>query len=265
MFVQLADATLRTVSFGPGPNTVLALNGWSASWEAWEPTFRDLSTDWRCLSYDTRGTGFSIAEANSITLAALVDDVFQVLDANDVDACVLAGESLGGFVAMHAALRDPSRFRALVLVAAPFSVSHDSVGALAAGARADYPATIRAFARHCLTEAGSEHLYTWGESLFRNADPEVAARLFECCYGREPDLSAIRLATVVVHGDADAVVPVETGRAIALAIPGAGMVELPGACHAPTVTRPAQIAQVVRSTQQLVTPSAHAGGRRRNV
>ncbi len=251
MFLHLTNATLRTVSFGPGPDTLLALNGWSASWEAWEPTFRELSTDWRCMSYDTRGTGASTADSTSITLDALIDDVFRVLDANDVEACVLAGESLGGFVGMHAALRDPSRFRALVLVAAPPSIRPESVGALAAGAREDYPETIRAFARHCLTEAGSEHLYRWGESLFLDADPEVAARLFECCYGLDPDLAAIRVPTVVVHGDADLVVPVEAGRAISLAIPGAQFVELPGACHAPTVTRPAEVAEVIRSTHRL--------------
>ena len=72
-------------------------------------------------------------------------------------------------------------------------------------------------------------------------------RLFECCYGLDPDLSAIRVPTIVVHGDADLVVPIDAGRAIAATIPGAQLVELPGACHAPTVTRPAEVAQVIRS------------------
>jgi pimeloyl-ACP methyl ester carboxylesterase len=239
MFMQLSDATLRTVSFGPGPSSVLALNGWTASWEAWQPTFSHLSTDWRCISYDTRGTGSSTAAPDSITLDALVDDVFRVLDAMEVETCVLAGESLGGFVATHAALRDPARFSALVLVAAPPSVRPWDVGSLVVGARQDYALTIRAFARHCLTEPGADIFFTWGERLFRDADPEVAARLFECCYGLDPDLCQVRVPTVVVHGDADDVVPVDAGRAIAAAIPGARIVELPGACHAPTVTRPA--------------------------
>jgi pimeloyl-ACP methyl ester carboxylesterase len=188
--------------------------------------------------------------AVSVTLDALVDDVFQVLDAYDVATCVLAGESLGGFVAMHAALRDPARFDALVLVAAPQSVDRATVGSLVVGARQNYPATVSAFVLHCLTEPGLEYLHGWGERLFLDADPEVAARLFECCYDVGVDLAAITVPTVVAHGDADAVVPIDVGRGIAAAIPGARFVELPGACHAPTVTRPAEVAAVIRSIGQ---------------
>ena len=43
MFLIDDDLFLRTVSFGGGPATVLALNGWSASWEAWQPTFEVLA------------------------------------------------------------------------------------------------------------------------------------------------------------------------------------------------------------------------------
>lgn len=246
MFLRSTESLLRTVAFGPGPSTVLALNGWSAAWEAWQPTFEHLSTDTRCISYDTRGTGSSRAAAESITLATLVDDVFRVLDAHGVDRCVLTGESLGGFVALNAALRDPSRFTGLVTVAAPPVVSPDAAGPLVAGARADYRATIELFVRRCFSEPGSEHLYDWGEQLFLSADPEVAARLFECCYGVVPDLGAVKVPTVVVHGDADQVVPVAAGRFLASAIPGARLVELARADHAPTVTRSQEVAEVLR-------------------
>jgi pimeloyl-ACP methyl ester carboxylesterase len=51
----------------------------------------------------------------------------------------------------------------------------------------------------------------------------------------------------VVHGTADAVVPVAAGRMLAGAIPGAVWHELDGASHAPTVTRPDEVAEVVRA------------------
>ena len=49
----------------------------------------------------------------------------------------------------------------------------------------------------------------------------------------------------MLHGEADHVVPLEAGRRLAAAIPGARLVVLPGAGHAPTVTRPVAVTQAV--------------------
>ncbi len=246
MFLPVDDAVLRTCDLGPGPRTVLAINGWAAALELWLPTFELLSTDTRCIGFDLRGTGGSTADAASITLDALVDDAFCVLDAHGVERCTLAGESLGGFLALNVYLRHPERFDALVLVAAPPFVTADVVGRLVDGARADYPATIRAFVRECLNEADQEHLHHWGEQLFLGADPEVAARLFECCYDVFPALDAIAVPTTVVYGSLDAVVAPSIGQFLAGSIPGARFVELEGAGHAPMITRPTEVAAIVR-------------------
>lgn len=247
MFIHDGATIIRSVAFGPGPHTVLALNGWSASWEAWQPTFEVLSTDTRCISYDTRGTGNSPAPAEALSLDRLVDDVFRVLDAHEVEQAVLAGESLGGFVALNAVLRDPSRFTGLVTVGAPNEVGVAHTAPLIAGARSDYPATIAFFVALCLNEPGFEHLHPWAETLFLSAPGEVAARLFEMCHGLIPDLSGITVPTVVVHGDADLVVPVAVGRQLAATIPDSRLMELPGAGHVPTVTLPDAVAAAIRS------------------
>lgn len=48
-----------------------------------------------------------------------------------------------------------------------------------------------------------------------------------------PLLPAIRLPVLVVHGSADTTLPIEMGRAVARAIPGAHFVEVPGQGHVP--------------------------------
>jgi pimeloyl-ACP methyl ester carboxylesterase len=246
MFIATDDCLLRSVAFGPATTPVLALNGWSASWEAWQPTFEVLSTTTRCISYDTRGTGNSPAAPDTITLTTLVDDVFRVLDAHGVERCVLAGESLGGFVGMHAVLRDPSRFAALVTVGSPPEIGPPEQHPLVIGARANYPATVAAFVGMCFNEPNTEHLHPWGAQLFLSADPECAARLLEMGAGSPVDCAAITVPTVVVHGDIDGVVPFAVGEYLASAIPGARLVRLEGAGHAPTVTRPLEMADLLR-------------------
>ncbi len=44
-------------------------------------------------------------------------------------------------------------------------------------------------------------------------------------------LAGLRIPTLVVHGDADIMIPVENGRLVAAAIPGARMLEIPGMGH----------------------------------
>lgn len=246
MFVEAPRALLSAVAFGPGPATVLALNGWSAAWQAWAPTFELLSHEMRCISYDTRGTGGSTGDAADVTLDVLVEDAVRVLDAYGVERCVLAGESLGGFVAQHLAVRHPDRFSGLVLVASAPFVTADVVGPLVEGARTDYPATLHEFVDRCLSEREAAHLHHWGSTLFSTADPLVAARLFEACYGSIPDIGTIGVPTVVLHGDDDRVVPFAAGEYLAGAVPRAEWVPLGGTGHAPTVTRPDEVAAAIR-------------------
>lgn len=245
MFVAAPGALLHAVSLGPDVDPVLALNGWCSTWEAWAPTFEFLSTTRRCVSYDTRGSGGSPCRPDDIAIEQLVEDVIRVLDAHRIDRCVLAGESLGGFVALLAALRAPERFSHLVLVAAAPFVTPEVVGGWVEGARVDFSGTVDRFVVDCLNEPESERLHPWGRQLFLGADPECAARLFECCYGVSLELASVETPTTVLHGDRDLIVPLAAGKHLSNAIPGATFTALSGAGHGPTVTRPQEVAAAI--------------------
>lgn len=65
------------------------------SGELWAAPFEQLSRTWRAVTYDYRGTGATRHTASKIILALLVNDLFRVLDALEIDTCVLAAESMG--------------------------------------------------------------------------------------------------------------------------------------------------------------------------
>ena len=115
-------------------------------WQLWQQPFELLSATWRCISYDHRGSGETVAPIESITAETLVADLFAVLDSLGVGRCVLAGESMGGLVAMAAARAEPERFEGLVLVSSPVP-GQRGAERLIAGSRIDYAATATAFAR----------------------------------------------------------------------------------------------------------------------
>jgi pimeloyl-ACP methyl ester carboxylesterase len=104
MFVEIEDAKIYTVAFGPAAAPVLlGIGGWIGSWELWAEPFAVLSQHWRTVAYDHRGTGATMAPVESITFERLVYDIFAVMDALKIERCVLAAESAGALTALAAA------------------------------------------------------------------------------------------------------------------------------------------------------------------
>lgn len=241
MFVPAGGHLLNTVDLGHGPRTLVAHGGWVGSWELWQQPIELLQPTWRCIAYDHRGSGASTAPADAVTPEGLVEDLFTVLDVLDVQRCVLAGESMGALTVLAAVLREPERFSGLVLVDGVTQTS--GVPSRQDAVRAAYPDYVRAFVDACVPEPDSEHIRRWGRQILMRADPEAAARMMEEHESPRlaPDLASVRVPTLVIHGERDAIVPLEMGRAAAEAIPDAELVVIPGAGHVPTMTRPREV------------------------
>lgn len=247
MFLNVNGVRLHVVVFGNGPRTLVATGGWTGSWEVWEEPFELLTAaGWRCIAYDHRGSGESPVDPDLITVETMAEDVVGVLDALGVEGCLLAGESMGGAIAQLAVERHPDRFTGLVLVAPAGAVFNEGRAALAAGSRADYPATVRAFVDRCVPELDSDHVRRWGRDILLRAEPEQAARLLEMWQDvTAVDPRRISVPTLIVHGAADAIVPVEHARSLAELIPDAELVVLDGVGHVPTMTRPNDVVAAI--------------------
>src|SRR5438034_11403982 len=90
MFLDVNGVRLHVLVFGDGPRTLVAVGGWTGSWEVWEEPIAQLTAGgWRCVAYDHRGSGESPVDPALITVEAMVDDVADVLDALGVERCIL--------------------------------------------------------------------------------------------------------------------------------------------------------------------------------
>jgi pimeloyl-ACP methyl ester carboxylesterase len=247
MFIKVNNTLLNTVSFGKGPRTFLTHGGWVGNWEVWQQLFELMSESWRCVGYDHRGAGESPVPPDTITPEALVDDLFAVMDALEVERCVLGGESAGGFIALMAALRQSDRFEGLVLIGATASLTVEAAKPLVDGCRRDYPTTVKAFVNACVPEPDSEHIRRWGRDILLRAEPEAAARMLESGYEREFTLALTEIAvpTLVIHGSKDAIIPMDAGKHIADGIPDAELLILEGVGHVPTMTRPQEVVAAI--------------------
>ena len=101
---------------GDGPDPVVCLHGITAQHRAFNALARDLEGSRPLVGVDLRGRGDSAKPDSGYGLEAHARDVIRVLDHLGLHRAVIAGHSMGGFVALKVALAYPGRVRALVLL-----------------------------------------------------------------------------------------------------------------------------------------------------
>jgi lipase len=101
---------------GDGPDPVVCLHGITAQHRAFNAAARYLAPTRGLVGVDLRGRGDSDKPDSGYGLEAHASDVVRVLDHLGLENAVLVGHSMGGFVALKAALAYPERVRALVLL-----------------------------------------------------------------------------------------------------------------------------------------------------
>jgi pimeloyl-ACP methyl ester carboxylesterase len=248
MFLKTRDAEILVTSYGQSSRTIVAHGGWVGSGELWAAPFERLSQSWRTVTYDHRGTGATRHSAPAITFELLVGDLFRVLDALNIETCVLAAESMGAMVALEAALRHPERFIGLVIDGGRYTGARNSArDRLVAGCKADFAATMEAFVNACTPEANCEAERAWGKRIVNRSNAADAVQMMECVEGvdLEPRLASIKLPTLALHGRHDVIAPLASSERLVELVSGSKLVVAEDAGHVPTVTRPDWVAREI--------------------
>ncbi|MHA1217426.1 MAG: alpha/beta fold hydrolase [Candidatus Heimdallarchaeaceae archaeon] len=250
MFYDINGIKLNTVSFGSGEETFLGISGFVADWHVWMNVFELLSTKMRCVGYDHRGSGESVALPETITKQAYVDDLISVMDKLGVEQCILGGESFGGTVAILAALQHPERFKGLVIV----DTSNSSATPLNEGEKqfinlikSNHLLAIQEFINSVFPEPDIEHLKRWGVRICMKPKPEVAVRCVELGAEGETNVQVqdIKIPTLVVYGNKDSEAAIEHCTYLAKNIPNATLKVVEGAGHVPILTRPYEVVEEI--------------------
>ena len=255
--IEAHGVELCTEPFGdPADPPILLIMGIGASMLWWEEGFcRMLAEGGRfVIRYDHRDTGRSVTYEPGhpgYTGGDLVTDAVGVLDAYGIEAAHLVGASAGGALAQVIAVERADRVRSLVLISTSpaVSVQHelppptDAFGAFLSSARVDWSdadSVVDYLVAYLRMLAGTERPFD--EAAVRDfvrRDIE-RARAFSALQnqnaigddGRDHGpLSSIAAPTLVIHGTADPMFPLEHGEALAEEIPGAALLPLEGAGH----------------------------------
>jgi pimeloyl-ACP methyl ester carboxylesterase len=199
--------------------------------------FTRLAAIGRTLTFDKRGTGLSerVPLDRLPTLEERIDDVSVVMDDAGMARAGIVGISEGSAMALLFAALHPERVSRLVLFgAAGWTPRHPVANAEMVELAREIWGTGAAFEFLAPSTTGDKATRRFFSRLERfSATPDVAAGLV--ARSNEVDvrdiLGSIRVPTTIIHRVDDEVVPLGHGRALAEAIPGARLVELPGADH----------------------------------
>ena len=231
-------------SGGEGPPIVLS-HGFLMDHRMFAAQVAEFGERYRIITWDQRGFGDTVGDGQPFTYWDSARDLFAILAARGIERAVLVGRSQGGFLSLRAALLHPDRVRALVLIdTQPAPEDPEVVTA--------YRTMIDSWVDDGYQEEladviagliiGDEHLArTWKDS-WRELDRAGLAQAGRTLLTRDDvtgRLAEIDAPTLVVHGELDAAIPITTARAMAAALPECrGVVEVPGAAHAPNLSHP---------------------------
>ena len=116
-YIQAGEVRAFVREVGEGEQALVLLHGAEADGSMWEPYMAGLARDRRVLALDLPGHGGTDApEGIDTGVGGIAGWFSEVLDAEGLSSVDLLGHSMGGTVALHIALEDPSRVRSLVLV-----------------------------------------------------------------------------------------------------------------------------------------------------
>ena len=112
---DVSGGALHALRFGTGPRVVLAAHGITSTAMAWPAVAAELPDDWSMVAVDLRGRGHSRDLPGPYGLRTHATDLCAVAEGIG-QPVVLAGHSMGAFVAVHAAHDRPGLFSHVVLV-----------------------------------------------------------------------------------------------------------------------------------------------------
>jgi class 3 adenylate cyclase/pimeloyl-ACP methyl ester carboxylesterase len=242
---------------GSGEETLLFVNPVVYGLEVFQPIVERLCQEFRIVTIDPRGTGWSDPLQRPYGLIQHAEDVRAVIERAGVGAVTGVGISRGSNLLVRLADMYPKLVRRLILIGAPTDVGSTDSPAR----RPEYLDTTAAF----LANGDLEGLmrYHIGRVF---SEPDVAdlatSRLKRWLgmpretmlsfYDRDPDmdirplLSAIRVPTLIVHGTDDRQVPFAAAEYLAAHVPGAQLYAFKGYGHVPLFTATQEFCDVLR-------------------
>ncbi|WOI45313.1 alpha/beta hydrolase [Acidovorax sp. BLS4] len=237
--------------YGQGAPVVL-IHGWPLSGRSWEAQIPALvEAGYRVIAYDRRGFGASSQPWEGYDYDTFAKDLDALMTGLDLTGATLVGFSMGGGeLARYIAKYGSQRVAKLVFAGAvpPYlyksadnpegGLDDATIAQFQEGVKKDRMAFLEDFTHNFFSVDGklkvSEEQRQYARDIAAMASPKGTLDCIQA-FGKtdfREDLKSVKVPTLVLHGDADAIVPLEvSGARTHKAIPGSVLKVIAGAPH----------------------------------
>jgi pimeloyl-ACP methyl ester carboxylesterase len=251
--MSVAELNGQRISYtdhgGSGPAIIFS-HGFLMDGSMFDAQVAGLRDEFRCITWDERGHG-ATPVTGPFTYWDSAHDALALLTLLGLEQAVFAGMSQGGFISLRAALEAPERVRALVLIDTQSGVEDPDALPLYTALHDEWvangPATVQEVVASLIFGEGID-IAPWYDK-WAALDRSAFTEPFNTLVGRDDitdRLGEITQPTLIVHGSADAAIPMWRAEQLRDGIAETrDLVVAEGAGHAANMSHPDLVNQSI--------------------
>ncbi len=227
------------------------IHGYPLDHSIWNEVAALLESDFDLIIPDVRGFGKSTTVDTPYTMVDLAGDIAGLLDHLGVDKAALAGHSMGGYVALAFAKKYPERVSGLALISSQAAADSLEGKQKRYKTAEDVAEKGTGIVAEAMTTklSDSKKVQDFVSPLMAAQSKSGVVGALKAMAEREdstPILSGFTFPVVLIHGDADALIPIDRAKDIKSILPTAQLVELQGVGHMPMMDAAEKTAQALK-------------------
>ena len=235
--VAVNGINLAYTRLGKGTPLML-VHGFPLDSSSWNELIPYLKDHFDLILPDLRGFGKSTTVEAPYTLSDMADDLAGLLDHLGVEKTALAGHSMGGYISLAFAKKYPQRVSGLGLIASQAATDAPEGKERRYKTAADVAEKGVGVVVEAMTPklSADVRVQEFVRGVIERQSKQAVIGALKAMAVREdsmPILSSSDFPLVLIHGDADQLVPLERAKEIKSANPSARLLELKGAGHMP--------------------------------
>jgi 3-oxoadipate enol-lactonase len=263
MKIELNGALINVVHLGDSSAMpVIFVHGFPFSHAMWHNQLPLVAKEFHTVAYDVRGLGESSPGNGIFTLEGHVDDLIALMNYLQIERAAIVGLSMGGYIALRALERNPERFSSAVLCDTRSEADTNE-------GRLNRAKSIQEIIQQGSAAFAEEFLKKiFAPESFQRVPEEVALirDIITCTPPRAiagmqlalaartdttASLGALRIPTLILVGEHDAITPPAAARALQERIAGSTLYIVPDAGHMSPMENPgavnSQVMQFLRT------------------